>query len=189
MLKKIAENIWKVKLDGNVYFLNLGKKIIIDTSSKENRYTLAMALKPVVNPSDVDIVILTHFHYDHIGNIDLFSNAKFYASYDEIDAFKKNSYGAVLNQEIEEKLKKIELLAIPKHLESLEVIHTPGHTVGSICLWYKEKKILFSGDTLFDKRIFGRTDLPTSEPDKMMASIIKLAKHAHYEILCPGHDY
>ena len=58
----------------------------------------------------------------------------------------------------------------------------------SVCLWDNYKRILFSGDTLFDNRAFGRTDLPTSTPDKLMESIIRLSK-LEYRYLCSGHDY
>jgi len=56
-----------------------------------------------------------------------------------------------------------------------EIIHTPGHTPGSICLYVKNEEILFSGDTLFLRGI-GRTDLSYSSPEKMQKSLEKLFK-------------
>ena len=53
------------------------------------------------------------------------------------------------------------------------VIHTPGHTPGSICLYLKEDKILFTGDTLF-KGAYGRTDLPGGDPEQMFDSLRKI---------------
>jgi glyoxylase-like metal-dependent hydrolase (beta-lactamase superfamily II) len=52
----------------------------------------------------------------------------------------------------------------------LRVIHTPGHTPGSISLYAAEAKLLFSGDTLFRESI-GRTDLPGGDTDRILASI------------------
>jgi glyoxylase-like metal-dependent hydrolase (beta-lactamase superfamily II) len=75
-----------------------------------------------------------------------------------------------------------------KDMGELYVIPTPGHTRGSICLWYAPEKILFSGDTLFYNKHIGRQDLPTSEPGQMQKSLMKLV-HYNYKILCPGHDY
>jgi glyoxylase-like metal-dependent hydrolase (beta-lactamase superfamily II) len=69
----------------------------------------------------------------------------------------------------------------------LKLIATPGHTVGSICLYYAKEKILFSGDTLF-RDTHGRVDLPTSVPKEMMRSLLKLKK-INYKVLCSGHDY
>jgi glyoxylase-like metal-dependent hydrolase (beta-lactamase superfamily II) len=53
---------------------------------------------------------------------------------------------------------------------SLRVIHTPGHTPGSVSLYAAEANLLFSGDTLFRESI-GRTDLPGGDTDTILASI------------------
>lgn len=188
MIEKITDNIFKIKSNCNVYFLDFKKKIIIDTGAKSNRQEIIDSLSQIINPEKIDYVILTHLHYDHVGNVEIFKNAKFYASKEAIEEFKKDDYGAVLDKKTLDLIKKIELNKLSTNFEGLEVINTPGHTKGSICLWYPNRKILFSGDTLFDKRILGRTDLPTSEPEKMMPSLIKLSKY-EYEKLCAGHDY
>ena len=65
-----------------------------------------------------------------------------------------------------------------------EVLHTPGHTMGSICL--KHGKILFSGDTLFAGSI-GRIDLPESSEEKMRNSIRKLMVLPDNIVVYPGH--
>jgi len=70
--------------------------------------------------------------------------------------------------------------------ESIKVIHTPGHTPGSICL-YVENKFLFSGDTLFCGDI-GRCDLPGGNEQKIMISLEKLSRLISPETkLFPGH--
>ena len=53
---------------------------------------------------------------------------------------------------------------------SASVIHTPGHTEGSICLYFPEQQTLLAGDTLFAGSI-GRTDLPGGSYDKIMRSL------------------
>ena len=188
MIEKITDNVFKIKSNCNVYFLDFKKKIIIDTSAKTNRQEIIDSLSQIISPDKIDVVILTHLHYDHVGNVDLFKNAKFYASKEAIEEFSKDNYGAVLDKKTLAEFQNIKLNELPSTFEGLEVINTPGHTKGSICLWYKRRNILFSGDTLFDKRMLGRTDLPTSEPEKMMPSLIKLSKY-EYDKLCPGHDY
>jgi glyoxylase-like metal-dependent hydrolase (beta-lactamase superfamily II) len=68
---------------------------------------------------------------------------------------------------------------------SFEVVHTPGHTPGSICLYDKMKKILISGDTLFEDSI-GRTDLQGGNKQDMQKSLQRLSK-LDINYLLPGH--
>ena len=67
---------------------------------------------------------------------------------------------------------------------TIEVITTPGHTGGSVCL--RVGSALFTGDTLFAGSM-GRIDLPGAQPDKMMSSLARLAKlEGDYDVY-PGH--
>lgn len=68
----------------------------------------------------------------------------------------------------------------------LEVIHTPGHTEGSISLFCEKEKVVFTGDTLFAGSI-GRTDLPGSSFEKMMHSLKKLMNLSDETVVYPGH--
>jgi hydroxyacylglutathione hydrolase len=188
IISKIADSVWKLSSDGNIYLLDFEKKIIIDTSARSNRHLIKQFLSKIVDFEKVDYVIFTHLHFDHTGNFDLFTNAEYYASEESISDFNKDPFGAVLMEDIAEKLKGVKLNPIPEIFNGLEIIKTPGHTRGSICLWYDKEKILFSGDTLFFNKNIGRLDLPTSVPEKMNESLIKLIKY-HHKILCPGHDY
>ena len=66
------------------------------------------------------------------------------------------------------------------------VLHLPGHTRGSIALWDKEEKILFSGDTLFEGN-YGRTDLPGGSEQDIIKSLHRLfALDGDIRVL-PGH--
>ena len=66
----------------------------------------------------------------------------------------------------------------------LTVLHTPGHTPGSVCLLMGKE--MFSGDTLFACS-FGRTDLPGGDPRKMMESLRRLASLQGNFFIHPGH--
>ena len=68
----------------------------------------------------------------------------------------------------------------------LDVLHTPGHTEGSVCLVAHEAGILFSGDTLFTGG-WGRVDLPGGDPDAMVASLARLATLPDGLRVFPGH--
>ena len=75
------------------------------------------------------------------------------------------------------------------HVGNLEfkVIHTPGHTCGSVSLYCEEEKMLFAGDTLF-RGAWGRTDLPTSSFEDIISSITnKLIILPPDTIVYPGH--
>ena len=68
------------------------------------------------------------------------------------------------------------------------VIHTPGHTVGSICLYNEAEKVLISGDTLFYGS-WGRTDLPGGSEVEIQRSLRNLNKLPADTVVYPGHDY
>lgn len=162
----------------------LDEPIAIDAGEKKHKTEIFEDIKSIIDPSKIKKVLLTHLHYDHIGNLDLFSNADIFAHEAEIKAYHEHAFGSVLSDDhITVKLKPL-----PKQTNGLEVIHTPGHTGGSTCFFLKDKGIMFSGDTLFFKHIHGRTDLPTSIPDKMEESLALLYQY-DIKILCPGHDY
>ncbi len=150
-----------------MYILIIGeKKIIIDTGSLANKEELIQDLKELkISPKEIDIVILTHNHYDHIGNIDLFSNAKVYGSKED---FKEKDI--------------IDINKLP--IKEFKIIKTPGHTKGGVCILYKD--ILFSGDTIFGQGYIGRTDFPGGDYKELQQSIEKLEK-IKYKTLCPGH--
>lgn len=67
----------------------------------------------------------------------------------------------------------------------IRVIETPGHSPGSVCLYWEERKALISGDTLFYLGV-GRTDLPGGNIHLLAESVEKLAK-LDVECLVPGH--
>lgn len=67
----------------------------------------------------------------------------------------------------------------------LQIIHTPGHTPGSICIYWPEKKALVCGDLIFARSV-GRTDLPGGNGEALKSSIEKIAE-LDIELLLPGH--
>lgn len=188
-IKKITENIWQIKAGvgttSNIYLIKEPELTLIDLGHRKNIDLVIKSLDLLkYKPEDVKKVIFTHLHYDHIGQPSKFKNAKFYASKDEIISFKFSPKKTTVENWKE--IEKIQLIVLKDKIDDLKVIQTPGHTRGSICLLHEKEKVLFSGDTLFDGGIIGRTDLPTSMPTKMKDSLLKLAE-VEYNILCPGH--
>ena len=169
MIKRIKENIWQLyfKLFGScVYLLKIENKLIlVDASSKETQAELLNDLEKLhIKPEQIELIILTHNHWDHIGNIDIFENAQIYGNKTD---FKCKEVLDLDNLKMKE----------------IVIIKTPGHTRGSVCFLYED--VLFSGDTIFHNGI-GRTDLPGGSETEMKNSLEKLKK-IDYKILCPGH--
>ncbi len=186
-LTRITTNIWKYRGKSNIYILQ-DDGIAIDAGDRADNQEIRFYLPRIITSKPIKKVIFTHLHYDHIGNFDIFSGSEFFASREAILDLEKSPLNTILDQEMVQRFKKVKLKSAPEKIGPLSVIHTPGHTRGSICLWHEKEKILFSGDTIFKKRNIGRTDLPTSSPDKIQGSIIRLIDYP-FTTLCPGHDY
>ena len=92
-------------------------------------------------------IVITHAHIDHVGGA------------------MKLKAGAVKVDEVLSEAQVLKIGPIPA-----TVIHTPGHTEGSSCLYFPEEKKLIAGDTLFAGSI-GRTDLPGGSFDKIIRSL------------------
>jgi glyoxylase-like metal-dependent hydrolase (beta-lactamase superfamily II) len=65
-------------------------------------------------------------------------------------------------------------------------MHTPGHSPGGICLLDREAGVLFSGDTIYDSRLFD--ELPGSDISSYVKTVARLRSLAEIRMVCPGHD-
>jgi len=122
-------------------------------------------------------IVNTHCHVDHIGaNADLkeaFPQALLTVPEKDLPLFRapQNSMLVMIckaKPSPEPELLLNEGDTIPVGQEELKVIETPGHTLGSICLY--EPGVAFTGDTLFAGSV-GRTDLPFSQHEALFASV------------------
>ena len=75
---------------------------------------------------------------------------------------------------------------LPSALPAVTAIHTPGHTPGGVCFYFKDDKLLLSGDTLFAGSV-GRTDFPGGSMGKLMESLKKLTALPDDTLVIPGH--
>ena len=136
-------------------------------------------------------ILLTHGHRDHTLAApelhELFPDAAVYIHAADKGAVGMYSYP--MDELIGDALKLYgEGGALPLGGLTVEVLHTPGHTGGSVCLRCVEgdSRALFTGDTLFAGSM-GRIDLPGAQPEQMFPSLARLKKlEGDYDVL-PGH--
>ena len=93
MITKIKNNVYAIEFTefgSIVYLVQLNNKnVLIDTGALNNRQELINSLKQLkLTLKDINIIILTHNHYDHVENTEIFSSAKVYSS--KIDFPDKN---------------------------------------------------------------------------------------------------
>lgn len=143
----------------------------------------------------VKYIVLTHCHGDHINGVKKIKEkygGKILIHTKDAEGLKNVNINLsthiglepiIINEDA--RLNDEDLI----HIGDLEfkVLHTPGHTQGSISLYCKEEGLLFSGDTLF-RGSWGRTDLPTSSFESIIESITnKLMNLPENTIVYPGH--
>ena len=78
------------------------------------------------------------------------------------------------------------LMGNPPSMADMTIIETPGHTPGSVCLYWEKEKVLLSGDTLFQMG-YGRTDLPGGDIGQLIDSLERLFLLPSDVRVYPGH--
>jgi len=192
--EKICDGVWRFKGSSCTYLLRRGGDwVMIDAGDFCECDELRAAVEKVVSLDEVCYVLLTHLHYDHVGCVGLFPNARIFANAVEIedyftDAERFHYFAGVEQDEI---LRKgLEPFSKNKEFLGLEVLRVPGHTRGCVAFLDRGRELLFSGDTIFSGEIIGRTDLPSSLPEQMSWSVEVLRKLERdgFRVLA-GHGY
>lgn len=140
-------------------------------------------------------ILLTHAHFDHIGGVDevrKYFNIDVYIHHEEakwLEDPKLNGSSLFMGHEIT--TRNAEHYFTPGIFQfgpiSFEIIHTPGHSPGSVSFVFHEEGQVVSGDVLFNRGI-GRTDLPGGNIEQLELSIRNsLYKLPDSFIINPGH--
>lgn len=147
--------------------------------------------KDGIDPADVKYVINTHCHPDHFeASLDFAGkNIPLGMHQDEIDFY--NKLGPQFFQMFGMAFPNVKFNISMKEGTwkvagtDLEIYHTPGHSPGSICIYWKDKKALVCGDVVFEQSV-GRVDFPGGDGKQLIESIKKISK-LDVEYLLPGH--
>lgn len=144
-------------LQTNCYIISQNNHVlIIDPGDNYNK------IIKVVGNRIIDGIVITHYHFDHIGALKEFNLSK---------VFDRNNLSEGTN--IIDNFK-------------FKVIYTPGHKEDSISLYFDKIKSLFVGDFIFLNSI-GRTDLPGGNMDDMLNSLLKTSSFDNDVTIYPGH--
>ena len=155
------------------------------------------------SPQDLKTIIITHHHFDHVGSLDKIkkiTGAKIAVHHADANYLSgnKNQPGPFFMRAIVNLMKLIYrteaveadiLLEDGDLIGNYQVIHTPGHTPGSICLYNPQNNVIFVGDNLrYSKgKIKGPTSRLLPKPEQFKESIKKLAD-LNIEVILSGHS-
>ncbi len=190
---KIGDNIWMLSLggvDSNIYVVD--GCMLVDTGTGLRAKELDSALKEAgVSHDEITSIVNTHGHFDHLGGNVLFESATVLAHdlcadvIENADNMKSYAhwFGGSLKKRGCVRLKDKDI--VRANDTTLDVIHAPGHSDGSICLFDKKSGVLFAGDVIF-KNGYGRTDLSGGDGAKLRHTLRKLSQFEVNKIL-PGH--
>ena len=194
---KIEENVYALdSTKGNYVYLILTEEIIlIDTGLPKNGKNILKELKSMnIKPQDIKHILITHDDMDHVGSLALLeraSGAKIWASKEDIPHIT----GEINRHVIKRILNYIVKLKKPENINSypedgmigdIKVIHTPGHTVGHVCLLYKD--IMFVGDLFRTKNgeISTGPSFANWNNSILKESIVKIDEY-DFKWICPAH--
>lgn len=210
-LARLDEGLYQVKRakGSNVYLVTEPELALIDAGFPIDTACIHAALRELgAEPGDLSLVVATHYHGDHVGTIaSLQRRNGLRAAIHAEDA--PYATGEVPYERFKYRLSRFlfyyslyplfryRYFAPDQRLEEgdvvpllggLEVLHTPGHSRGSICLFQRERGLLFSGDLV--RRENGVLEGPppqfTPDPAAAADSLARLAD-LDFDLLLPGH--
>jgi len=190
MLIEVIEGLYSFMWDNNrenncnAFLIDGSRKILIDPGHQHLFAHVEKGLAALKIPIEkIDLVIATHAHPDHFEAVARFPDTtQFAMGYYEYELVKKFAGSYFQLPEPDFFLQEGELIIGTNQFEILE---TPGHSPGSVCIYWPEKRVLFAGDVIFHHGI-GRTDLPGGSGKQLKESIQRI-RSLDVEYVLSGH--
>jgi len=179
MIKKITDDAFLQ----NTYILEIDSKlVVIDPGYNYKK------IKEYLGDKKIDLILLTHFHFDHVACVDKLCEEH------QIKAYIHESEFLIVQKDtLAERMGFSNVVVSGKNLiefkdsidvlPSLKIINAPGHSPGSCLFIFKD--VMFSGDVVFAQSI-GRMDFPFGDPTKMRESLRKIKELENFKVY-PGH--
>ena len=173
----------------NTYFIDGPPRILIDPGHSHlfGHVENELARLPV-KPEDLDVVLATHAHPDHLEGLSRFKPPTL-TSMGDLEYNWVNGLGRQTGWAFGGNDREPDFLLQQGNLTlgnlPFQILLTPGHSPGSICLYWEDQKALVTGDVIFNQGL-GRTDLPGGDGEMLKLSIRRLAT-LEVDILLPGH--
>jgi hydroxyacylglutathione hydrolase len=178
--------------DGNVYLVLDMTPILVDAGMMAG--PTLKNIKKYIDPEEIEIIVLTHCHHDHSGAAPALkeaTGARLLLSQRELGCVGDDltTVAYLFGMEAPEFTVDgtlAEGMVLDLGQWKLEVLETPGHSPGSICLYERGEKVLFSGDTVFPDGSIGRTDMVGGSMEDLVESIQRLTQ-LEVKAMYPGH--
>lgn len=180
------------QLQANCYFLINGQDCLIIDPADEASFILEELQRKKLKLIGL---LATHGHFDHIGavgEIQLSFNVPLYIFkedqflIDRLNETAKYFLGFDPNFIKPKTINYLDKKQLTISNYQLTIVHSPGHTPGGCCFYFKEENALFTGDTLFKDGI-GRYDFSYSNKKDLKQSLEKIFKLQEETVIYPGH--
>ncbi len=173
-----------------------GQRLLFDTGSHGDRAPLLAALAGLgLAPRDINLVFLSHFHYDHALNAEIFPQARLFISRAEHQYVSGGGFQKAGDPYVPLALaaylaKRLELVEDGQEvLPGLKALALPGHTPGTTGLWLPEEGLLLAGDGVKNAWEFSRDAPPPcfGRPEDALESYARV-RALGKAVVVPGHD-
>jgi len=176
----------------NTYVIRRDLTILIDPGHSRHLKNLFSQMEgDGISSEMINLVILTHSHPDHLEGIEAFLDGPVKIAMGREEERYLTESGRLLFEMMNQSLPTFQVDVYLKEgklllgKETFEIYQTPGHSPGSLCIYWSERKVLFTGDVIFYGGI-GRTDFLEGNPALLKKSIERMS-HLETELLLPGH--